>query len=106
MKKTILIVIMALIIALALAVVTGCDSKGNIIGSWDHSGFVYTFNNDGTGSYNAAGTEIAFTYEDDGTKVSILYEGNTATGDYEYRIEGNKLIIKDSFGTDVEYIKK
>ena len=27
-------------------------------------------------------------------------------GDYEYKIEGNKLIIKDSLGKDVEYIRK
>ena len=36
-----------------------------------------------------------------------MYSGNTAPLELEYRIEGNKLIIKDGFGvTDVEYIKQ
>ena len=49
---------------------------------------------------------MKFTYEDDGKKVSILYNGNTVASDFEYRIEGDKLIIKDSFGKDVEYKRK
>jgi hypothetical protein len=47
-----------------------------------------------------------FTYDDDGSKVKILYKGNTIPGTYEYRIDGKKLIIKDSFGSDVVYQKK
>ena len=49
---------------------------------------------------------MKFTYEDDGKKVKILYNGNTIPGTYEYRIDGNKLIIKDSFGNDLEYTRK
>ena len=35
-----------------------------------------------------------------------MYDGATMASEFEYRIEENKLIIKDSFGTDVEYVKK
>ena len=47
-----------------------------------------------------------WTYEDDGTKVTILYNGDTASSTYEYTIEGNTLTIKDSFGNDVKYVKQ
>ena len=91
-------------------VVSGCNKKSStsssIVGSWVHDSYVYTFNSDNTGSYNASGTKMEFTYEDNGSTVSILYKGNTAASDYDYKIEGKKLIIKDSFGNDVEYIKK
>ena len=49
---------------------------------------------------------MEFTYEDNGEQVEILYTGNTVAGKYKYRIEGKKLIIKDSFDNDVEYTKK
>ena len=49
---------------------------------------------------------MEFTYKDDGKKVSILYKGNTSPLELEYKIEGKKLIIKDSFGSDVEYERK
>ena len=110
--KKLLLVIVVLVGAFALV---GCgNTKTNnkvsksIIGSWEYKdgGYVYTFNKDKTGSYTAGSTVMKFTYEDDGKKVSILYEGNTIAGEYEYKIVGNKLIIKDSFGSDVEYIKK
>ena len=88
-------------------VLTACKKEDSIVGSWEHTGgYVYTFNDDMTGSYTAGGTKMEFTYKDDGEKVSILYKDNTAASDYAYKIEGNKLIIKDSFGNDVEYIKK
>ena len=47
-----------------------------------------------------------FTYEDKETEISILYNGNTTASTLEYKIEGKKLTIKDSFGSDVVYIKK
>lgn len=102
MKKTLLAI---LILVMGLVAVTGCGKK-TIVGSWSHSSYVYKFENNKTGSYTAGGVEMKFTYEDDGKKLSILYEGNTKASDYEYKIDGNKLIIKDSFGTDVEYTRK
>ena len=108
MKKTIISLITAVVLLGSVFMTTGCGKKdaNNIVGSWDHSGFVYTFNKDNTGSYDALGNKMNFTYEDDGEKVSILYTGNTLASSYEYKIEGKKLIIKDSFGNDVEYTRK
>jgi major membrane immunogen (membrane-anchored lipoprotein) len=95
-------------IILFALVLVGCgkSKKSPIIGSWDYSGFVYVFNEDMTGSYTAGGTEMKFTYEDDGEKVTITYEGNTKGSTYEYKVEDDKLIIKDSFDNEVEYYKK
>ena len=108
MKKSLISIVIATVLMVSVFALTGCGKKGanTIVGSWDHSGFVYTFNKDKTGSYDALGNKMNFTYEDDGEKVSILYTGNTAASTYEYKIEGKKLIIKDSFGNDVEYTRK
>lgn len=83
------------------------DKKDSIIGYWknDELGydFIYTFNEDGTGEYDAAGTIMEFTYKTDGNKISILYTGNTASFDTEYELDGDTLNIKDSFGDDTFY---
>ena len=102
--KKIILVLLAIVGILTL---TGCGKKTNsIIGSWAHGDYTYTFNKDKTGNYATGDNKMEFTYEDDGKKVSILYTNNTTASTYEYKIEGNKLIIKDSFNQDVEYTKK
>lgn len=111
MKKTILLVGVIAVLVIALFVLVGCGEKKEdtktIVGSWKHtSGYTYTFNADKTGTYSIDGRYMEFTYEDKGDRVSILNYGTTKASEYEYRIEGNKLIIKDTFGTDVEYTKK
>ena len=105
MKKGILSLVLVITLAFVL---TGCGKKG-LVGEWQYesgSGYVYTFNEDKTCSYEAFGTKMECTYEDDGEKVSILYKGNTAASTYEYKIEGDTLTIKDSFGKDVVYKRK
>ena len=112
MKKIVKSLLVFTIIIVSVFTLAGCgktkDDKTSIIGSWEYKsgGYVYKFNKDETGSYTAGNVVMKFTYKDDGKKVSILYSGNTTSSDYEYKIEGNKLIIKDSFGNDVEYVKK
>ena len=106
MKKGILSLLLVLTVAVLL---TGCGKKKGLIGSWAYesgSGYVYTFNEDKTCSYEALGTKMECTFVDDGEKVSILYKGNTAASTYEYKIEGDTLTIKDSFGKDVVYKRK
>ena len=49
---------------------------------------------------------MEFTYKDNGKAVEILYTGNTDASTYEYKIDGDMLIIKDSLGNDVKYKKK
>ena len=77
-----------------------------IVGTWKYDGsslnYTYVFKADGTGTYFGED----FTYTVDGNKLSILREGNTAPFETEFSIEGNKLIIKDSFGDDTIYIKQ
>ena len=67
------------------------EKKDSIIGYWknDELGydFIYTFNEDGTGEYDAAGTIMEFTYKTDGNKISILYTGNTVSFDTEYELD-------------------
>ena len=100
-------VALVFVIMIAITFLAGCGKdKITIVGSWEHDSYVYTFKDDNTGSYVALGTKYEFTYEDSGTSISMLYTGNTAPLVLEYKIEGNKLIIKDSFGSDVEYTRK
>ena len=108
MKKNILIIGIILILVASIFILTGCEESKTegVIGKWEYSSFVYTFNEDKTGTYDALGTTMNFTYEDDGSKLSILYTGNTSPLELNYRLDGNKLIITDSFGEEVEYIKK
>lgn len=105
MKKGILSLVLVVTLSVLLI---GCGKKG-LVGEWQYesgSGYVYTFNEDKTCSYEAFGTKMECTYEDDGTKVSILYKGNTVASTFEYKIEGDTLTIKDSFGQDVVYKRK
>ena len=100
-------IVLVLVIMIGITCLVGCGKdKITLVGSWDHSGYVYTFNSDKTGNYDALGRKSEFTYEDDGEKITILYTGNTVASTYEYKIEGDKLIIKDSFGADIEYTRK
>lgn len=111
MKK----VLLGLLVIVSAIFLVGCNKDTNtttkvktapIVGSWTHGSYTYTFNSDGTGDYSYGDTKMEFTYEDNGEQVEILYTGNTVAGKYKYRIEGKKLIIKDSFDNDVEYTKK
>lgn len=112
MKKILIVTSIAILLIASIFALSGCskknknESKNPIVGSWEYSGYIYTFNDDNTGSYTAFGNIMNFTYEDDGSKVKILYKGNTVPGTYEYKINDKKLIIKDSFGNDIIYEKK
>lgn len=86
--------------------ITGCNKGNTIVGKWAHGSFVYSFNSDKTCSYDYGNTKMECTYEVDGDNLSITYKGNTVPFKTTFKIEGNKLIIKDSFNKDVEYIKK
>jgi len=104
-KRTI---ILSLILMLGVFALVGCGaSKKGIVGVWAYNNsYIYTFNEDGTGNYDAAGTKMEFTYTTEGEKLSILYTGNTAPFETTYTIEGDTLNIKDSFGNDTIYKRK
>lgn len=110
MKKMLL---WCMMLAMLLGLLVGCgkkepDAPQGLAGTWEYSsgGYAYTFNADGTGAYTYSGTEMPFTYTDDGAKVSILFNGNSAPNEFAYTISGNTLSIEDSFGELVEYTRK
>ncbi|MBO4897120.1 MAG: hypothetical protein J5590_02325 [Clostridia bacterium] len=82
-----------------------------IVGQWKNdtylpgTEFIYTFNDDGTGEYDAGGTLMKFTYEIDGENISILYDGNTAPFETTFQIDGDTLNVLDSLGNDTLYEK-
>lgn len=106
MRKNIVFTLMIFVLTIILV---GCGKEG-LVGSWQseaYSGaYVYTFNADGTGIYNASGNKMEFTYTTDGEKISILYPGNTVPFESTYKIDGNSLNIVDSFGKDTIYKRK
>lgn len=107
MKKGILVSLMAIVLCVVLVGCNKAKDKNPIVGKWSLDSFVYTFNADGTCSYDAAGTLMKCTYKTDGDKLSIQYEGeNMASFDTTYSIDGNKLNVKDSFGSDTIYEKQ
>ena len=111
----------AIISAALLFSLTACGGKdaasteqnaqvsGGIEGSWKNdtylpgTEFIYTFEDDGTGEYNAGGTIMKFTYETDGDKLSILYDGSTAPFETTFEIDGDTLNVVDSLGHDTLY---
>ena len=106
MKKR--MVMFSVLLFICVVALTGCEKtkKNTIVGKWAHGSYVYTFNSDKTCSYDAGGTLMKCTYKTDGDKLSILYDGNTASFDTTYSIDGNKLNVKDSFGSDTIYTRK
>ena len=105
MKKNIL----GLLVIVFCLVLVGCNKakgKNTIVGKWALGSFVYTFNEDGTCTYDVSGKLMKCTYKTDGDKISIIYEGNTAPFETTYSIDGNKLNVKDSFDNDTIYTRK
>lgn len=113
MKKSVKALFLIFILVIGTLGIAGCAKakKFNypIIGTWeyvDSNQFIYVFNEDGTGKYIIAGTEISFTYEVKGNQIAITYTGETEPFDTEYSIKDDVLTIKDSLGEDTSYKKK
>lgn len=111
MKKTIVWIVAIMMLLGSLA---GCgdqepeaEAEVSILGTWEYKSMdcAYIFYANGTGAYRYIGIEMPFTYTDDGTAVSILFEGNLAPNVLKYTIKGKTLSIEDSFGSLVEYEK-
>ena len=127
MKKAII----AILVAVMVLSVAGCSSSGNtnaentaagnttgteapavartLVGSWYHEmGYTYVFREDKTGEYLVDGNSEpfwVFTYETDGQKLT-MYEDGSVLMETKYTIEGDTLIIEDSFGEKVYYTYK
>ena len=114
MKKYLKYLIILFILVLGVASLTGCDKKKpeieidrtSIVGKWKYKNggkFIYTFNKDGTGTYEVGKNVMKFTYKTDKDKLSILYDGDTESFDTTYSIEKDILNVKDSLGEDTLY---
>lgn len=105
MKKYFSVVLILFILFLF----TGCDNKKNtppIVGRWIHESYVYVFNEDMTCSYDiSTGSKRDCTYKLNGDKVTILFKNDKKPFETSYKIEKDKLFIKDSYGMFIEYKK-
>jgi len=128
MKK---IIAVSLILMLGISILAGCggengDSGDNatLAGKWVHSwGYIYEFNEDGTGMWNmseSSDSPMNFIYEDKGDKLVITFRYEDVLGDgpgdgyfydepkeLKYSIKGQKLSIQETTSDDMmEYTKK
>lgn len=87
------------------------DSKpaDPLVGKWQAQtlpDYVYTFNADGSGQYNMAGTVLEMNYSTENGKITMNYttEGYSSVT-LDYILEEDRLNIKDSFGKDTFYLR-
>ena len=107
MKKYIIIGV-SVVVILILAIVLFTHKGKSIVGKWesvDQKGFIYTFNEDNTCSYNKNGKISECTYTIRDNTLAILFKGNTTAFETNFEIKSNKLNIHDSYGKDTIYNK-
>lgn len=105
MTKTIFVTMFVVLMAISFA---SCGkSEPTIVGSWNYQGFVYTFNEDKTGTYSLLGdTEMQFTYEMTPDTLKILFKDNTSPMNVAYKLTATGLTITDYFGKEIPYVKE
>ncbi len=116
MKKCINNILLVSIFTMIIFTLTACGKVdySKFIGTWEYTdegyGATYIFNEDKTGTYTlTAGEEsdvLNFTYKIDSKIIYITYENDTDVFENKYKLENEKLIIEDSFGEKMEFIKK
>jgi len=107
MKKIFALLLSVTLITGSVFVLASCGGKKKaaIVGDWKDTYFTYTFNEDGTGQYDIAGNAMKFTYTTEGEKLIITYEGVEKPEEKIYSIDGDKLIIKATYGSDLVYTR-
>ena len=100
-RTTISGIALTLCVLFAASCFAACGSGGKtaLIGSWESieaPGTVYTFNEDGTGTLDASGAVMNFTYTDKDGKLDITYEGASAPQTSTYTIKDGVLSITDN----------
>ena len=120
------VVIIALLVVTMVVCLMGCGGGSghdySLTGVWEYSdeangiGSVYDFKDDGTGTYtmNVAGNEVVYEmkYEVSDGHLLITFVNNDTFSeddvfDSEFRFKDeNTLIVKDSLGDDLTYIRK
>ncbi|MCR5845208.1 MAG: hypothetical protein K6G78_01360 [bacterium] len=125
MKKLGVVLAVMLTLAMALAI-GGCsgsnESDNPMVGTWEYSdtdngmGAVYVLNDDGTGTYTmkVSGEEVTYDleYEIQGNHLLVTYVNNEVfteddvfDSEFELKDDGT-LIIKDSFGLEMTFVKQ
>ena len=122
--KKIKTVITALLLFSIILSAFGCSKKDSksLVGVWEYSdtenglGAIYDLKDDGTGTYTMIVGETEVTYElkyevKDGHLLVRYVNNDTFTEDDVFDSEfsfkdDNTLIIKDSFGSEMEFLKK
>ena len=120
------VVIIALLVVTMVVCLMGCGGGSkkdySLTGVWEYSdeangiGSVYDFKDDGTGTYtmNVAGNEVVYEmkYEVSDGHLLITFVNNDTFSeddvfDSEFKFKDeNTLIVKDSLGDDLTYIRK
>ena len=90
--------------------VSDTNNSQSIVGSWATElygdEYVYTFNADGTGVYNAVGKIMNLTYKTEDGIYYETFEGSTSAVKRPYRVENNQFIVEDTYGEEIVYNKK
>ncbi|KAB3529316.1 DUF5640 domain-containing protein [Alkaliphilus serpentinus] len=65
--------------------------ESSLVGSWKNEiNFQFTFNEDGTGTFNMNGMELPFDYEIDGDTLKVVTMGAENAPDfYKFKVEGD-----------------
>ena len=107
-KKLLIALLLALLILIILLITLG--NKKSIIGKWKsidtENDYYYIFNEDNTCSYEMKVARLDCTYEDDGKKITIIYDGSTKNNIFEYEFKNSTLIIKDVTNKEYKFIKE
>ena len=111
MKRTVISMIaLTLCVLLSASCLAACGAKSALIGSWDSieaPGTVYTFNADGSGTLDASGSVLKFTYTDKDGMLTLTYEGSSTPQTSAYTVKDNVLSLTDTeYGTTLTYKKK
>ena len=92
MKRVLLILTVFVVVFFT----TSCKKTNSIVGTWESDlGLIYTFNADGTGTYNIIESTLKFTYKIEDNTISILYESDTIPYKAEFSIKNDILEFSD-----------
>lgn len=108
-----------LIISVLCLAIIGCGKKDSLVGAWERTSqesdvsrtTTFEFKNDKTGVWTlsmglGAGVTKEFTYKSEDNKITIAYKDGTPQIEYEYKLNGSFLILKDDTGKENKFTKK
>ena len=103
--KRFCLVVLLLVVTLTLSACNNeKDEKVSVVGKWtyEQGTYSYIFNEDGSCEYN----DMVCSYTTEGEKLKVLFTEDGSKFETVYKVEDNKLILKDSLGKDTVYLKQ